>query len=842
MVRLAARMARHRLTSLIAVACAVLGGVALLTATGVLAESGLRSHGPIGRLTGADIVVTGSQTVRAPGNIAALLPERHRISSTVVADLSDLPGVRHAVGDISFPAALLGVDGQAVTGGDPQTSAHGWSSVSLLGSNRADGSPPSGTHEVALGSQAASRAHVAVGDDVRIAAAGRPAQTYRVSAVLRDLTNGLFFSDATAVQLGGRDHGPLASSVDLIGLRVDKGSVDSVASDVRRSLRGSGLLVSTGDGRGDTASPELAAARSTLLLVAGSLAGIVIMLVGFVVSGAVAVSVAGQRRALALIRSIGATPRQVRGLVAGEATTIAVLTVAPGLALGYVLAGSLGRLLRAVDILPTALPLTFSPLPAAAAIVSMVGVVQLSARAASWRTSRMAPTDAIVESASEARSPSRIRAHIGLLTILAAITLSVAPLITRSEIGAAATSTAGILAAIGLAVAGPSLLRRAGDTIGSQIPTRASAPTWLAVANMRVFATRFAGVITASAMLIIFTLTYALSQTTLLQATADSARAGTLAQHRVTAGQLGGVPHDLLDQVRSLNGVRDAAPVSMTSVVWPHRVMGDVEIEAEPAMILTPQAPAVLDLDVRRGSLKQLEGDTIAVGKDVARSRNADLGRTVSLTLGDGAKVRARVVAVYARSLGFGSIVLSRDLAEGHTTSGLDQSILVRANDATKAGHALAALAASRPGLGVENAGGHADQSPTSPGLWLNIATIAVLLGYLALTIANRIVAMTTQRRDEISALRLAGATRRQILALTRREALIASGMSCGAAIVVSALPLAFLGIGFLGRPWPSGPVWLVPATALLVVGLIVATVELPTRFLLRSSPTAPGR
>jgi putative ABC transport system permease protein len=386
------------------------------------------------------------------------------------------------------------------------------------------------------------------------------------------------------------------------------------------------------------------------------------------------------------------------------------------------------------------------------------------------------------------------------------------------------------------------LLRRSGEVVARLVPAGASAPTWLAVANMRVFATRFAGVITASAMLIIFSLTYALSQTTLLQATTDSAHDGTLAQHQITGDQLGGVPDDVLDRVRDLDGVRDAATVSTTSVIWPHRVLGDVEVAAEPALILTADAPGVLDLDVRRGSLADLTGRTVAIGQDVAGSRHADLGSTVALTLGDGSAARARVVAVYARSLGLGSVVLSRDLAAGHRTSAFDDSVLVRTDDSRDAADEVSALAASSPGLQVEDTRGDTDGSLTSPTLWLNIATIAVLIGYLALTIANRIAAMTTQRRRELSALRLAGATRRQVLAMTRRESLLAAAMSCVAALAVSALPLAFAGIAFLGHPWPAGPIWLVPAMVVLVVSLIVASVELPVRSLLRSSPLVTDR
>ena len=64
MFRLALHMAAHRITALIAVACAVLGGAALITGTGVLAESGVRSHLPPGRLAGADVVVAADQEFR----------------------------------------------------------------------------------------------------------------------------------------------------------------------------------------------------------------------------------------------------------------------------------------------------------------------------------------------------------------------------------------------------------------------------------------------------------------------------------------------------------------------------------------------------------------------------------------------------------------------------------------------------------------------------------------------------------------------------------------------------------------------------------------------------------
>lgn len=123
------------------------------------------------------------------------------------------------------------------------------------------------------------------------------------------------------------------------------------------------------------------------------------------------------------------------------------------------------------------------------------------------------------------------------------------------------------------------------------------------------------------------------------------------------------------------------------------------------------------------------------------------------------------------------------------------------------------------------------------PEVWVNLAVIVVLLGYLLLSIANKLVAATAQRRAEIAALRLVGTTPRQIRAMMRREAAViaASALACG--LLLSAVPLALLGQGFLGRPWPAGPAWLLPAAAATVVATAWLTVELPTRHALRTPP-----
>ncbi|MDN3353716.1 ABC transporter permease [Actinomadura sp. DC4] len=828
MLHLALRLARHRIAALLAVACATLGGASFVTGIGVLAESGLRSHAPVHRLAHADVVVSAAQTYHAPGDLPIALPERARVPGDLVARLERLPGVTAAIGDVSLPAAVVDRHGSVVPAGDPGAAGHGWSSTGLLDRPRVSGTAPAGPSDVAVDARTAAAAGVRAGDRLTVIAAGHRG-TYRVSAVVTTAESGIFFTDATAARLAG--HG-----VDLVALRT--GAVSTVAARARELARPAGLTVSTGPARGDAESPDAIAGRQILPLLAGSLAGITLLVIGFIVGGALAVSIGAQRRDLALMRAVGATPRQVRRLAATQAILVTVASLVPGIPLGYLLAERFRLLLVSGGMLPSSLRLTFSPLPAVAAALLLVLVVQVSAWCAAFRASRMPATEAVAESRSEPRTPSRRRGFAGALLIVGANAVSVAPLLARSEVVAAVTAFAGILATIGLALAGPVLIRGLSRTLARKLPARASAPTWLAVANSHGYALRVAGAITTLAMAVVFTLTYALTQTTVLRATSDDIDAGTTAQLSVTAPGLGGLPGDVPAAVRATPGVRAAAPVTSTTVVWSYKMTGDDESDSSTALILNPAAQGVLDLGVRSGRLADLTGATVAVDADAARLRNTSLGGTVSLVLGDGAHVTARVVAIYTRGLGFGPVVVSHDLAAGHTTTGLDQSLFVRTDGTDTARRGLTALAASHPGLTVDPTGPAPDGlGRVPPELWINIAVLAVLLGYLLLGIANKLIASTVQRRHEIAALQLIGATPGQVRAMMRREAGLICTVALGTGLLLSVLPLVFLSIGFLHRPWPAGPVWLPPAIVAVVAGIAFLTMEIPTRRALRVPP-----
>ncbi|RZS80041.1 putative ABC transport system permease protein [Motilibacter rhizosphaerae] len=814
MWRLGLDLARRRVLALLAVVVAVLGGVALVTATGVLAESGLRSHVPAGRLAGAGVVVT------APQGVPATLPAR----------LAAVPGVTAAVGDVSLPAAVLDRVGKPVAAGDPAVAGHGWSSVQLLPHAVVSGSAPHAEDEVALDSATATAAGIRVGDRARLVVVGVPTED-RVTAVVRTGVRGIWLSDATAAA-------QRPGTVDLVGLRVGHGG----AERVRRELRGSGLEVLTGAARGDAATPTAVGSRSMLLLLSSSLAGVLLLVIGFVVAAALGVAASAMRPELSLLRAVGATPRQVRRLLARQALAVSALGVLPGAALGYLLAGALRARLVDLGLLDSTLPFSWSPLPALLAVVLVLGTVHLAALAAGWRPSRLPAVDAVASAKAEPRTPSRVRAGIGAALVLGATVLAGFPLAVRTEEGAAATSVAGLLAVLGLPLVGPLVVQRLATALARRLPRRTPPAGWLTVTGTAGSPRRATSAVTSLAMVVVLVLTYVLVQTTLSTAASRDLSRGTLGDAVVTAPGVGGVGATAVETLAATPGVRAAVPVSSTTVTRTYDELGDPTTEAESALVLPAQAGAVLDLGVRRGSLADLHGATAALSTDAARSSGVEVGEQVPLQLADGARVQARVVAVYARGLGFGPVAVSADLARGRRVPLLAERVLLRTDGTVATRTALGRTVAALPGAVLSAAGpaGGADtrtEADASSGL--NLATLVVLLGYLLLSIANRMVAATVQRRQEVALLRLVGATPAQVRAVLRGESALVAAAAVGAGLLLSAVPLGLLGVAFLGRPWAAGPLWLLPAVVVGVAAVALGTTELPLRRMLRAPASA---
>jgi putative ABC transport system permease protein len=115
---------------------------------------------------------------------------------------------------------------------------------------------------------------------------------------------------------------------------------------------------------------------------------------------------------------------------------------------------------------------------------------------------------------------------------------------------------------------------------------------------------------------------------------------------------------------------------------------------------------------------------------------------------------------------------------------------------------------------------------------WLNSLLVLVIFAFTSLAVLNTLTTIALQRRRELALLRLAGATRGQIAAMTRWEAavIVVTGVGLGVAISLATL-LPF------SRALDTSP-YVPPGQAALIVAVTAALalvgLQLPTRIVSR--------
>lgn len=163
MWKLARRTIRYRGKSLTATFLALFLGTVVVMTCGGLLETGVRNNAPAQRLAAADLVVTGDRSVTPPlakgddpddTEDPAIMPERVPVPAAAVDRVRGVEGVREAVAERTFDAALVGEE--ARDGASPvKAQAHGWSSAAFAPYGIIEGRAPARDGEVALDARTA---------------------------------------------------------------------------------------------------------------------------------------------------------------------------------------------------------------------------------------------------------------------------------------------------------------------------------------------------------------------------------------------------------------------------------------------------------------------------------------------------------------------------------------------------------------------------------------------------------------------------------------------------------------------------------------------------------------
>ncbi|MEU7467530.1 FtsX-like permease family protein [Streptomyces sp. NPDC044984] len=847
MLRLALATLRSRGGAFAATFTALLLAAAVVSACGVLLESGLRSALPPERYDKAPVIVAASQSVEltvksADGTdyrSAQPLPERPGLDASLTEGIAALDGVTSVVPDRRATVRLLAGD-RSVTGANgavPQV--HTWESRVLGGFRLTEGHRPEGSRQVVLDTDLAERAGLRVGDDVRLMSTATP-RTFEVAGLValdggRTPRQSVLFASATAVE----ELSPAArTSVDAFGVLTAPGTpAGQVATEIAKTLKGTNASVYTGEGRGEAEFTDVAVGAATLVELATAIGGNVMLVAVFVLCATTSLAIRHRRRELALLRAIGTTPRQLHRMIAAESAVAGLAAGALGCPLGVGVVYWLSDQFAGRGIVPPDFQPVIGPLPFLTAVAATV----LTAVGASWfaarRAARVRPTEALREAADDPGRLGRGRLVTGgILLALAASVLGLGLAYRTDFLTLVGMANSLVLVLVtAAAVLGPLLTRLAAALLAPAL-LRTGAAGWLAAANIRARAARTAAAVTPLVLAVSFAATVVFTQTTQLDRSAQEIRSGTVADHVLTSAA--GVSPDLARRAAELPGVSAATGVVRSKAVGVGSLLGTEETVSLTAQGLQPAAlSATIDLDAREGDLSALAADTVALSTTAASWLGLGVGDRAHLYLGDGTPFTGEVIAVYGRGLGFADLTFDHDLLLSHTTAGVDQSVLVRsASDAGDVADGLSALARAYPGTALSGALAVDDLVAEQRAMaWVNYVVVGLIIAYTALTVVNTQAMNTASRRREFALLRLTGTTRAQLLGMVRRESVAVVVVGAVLGTLLAAPPLVLVALALTGGPFPTVPVrgWL------LIVGttglLAMAGSVLPSRLMLRA-------
>ncbi|MEV0129220.1 FtsX-like permease family protein [Dactylosporangium sp. NPDC050688] len=825
---------------------AVAVGIALLTAATLLFASG-RALVP-DRLAGAAVIVRSPAATSPADPFTPPVPWSSRAAADLAARIAALPGVTAAVPDRTFYVQAV-IDGRPFPAGGERQDAregHGWSSARLGGLRLAAGAAPRGPGEVvvdrALG--------LSPGDPVTLLTGAGPA-SYTVSGTV----------DAPGFHVTDEAAEALAPGVDTIGVLLDPGADRGAVAAAVQAVAGGGRVL-TGDARSALEPRDDARTRwigMQVLTAVAALAGFVTV---FVVASTFAFAVAQRRREFGLLRAVGATPRQVRRMVQGEALAVGAAGSVAGLLAGAACAPPLGWALVDAGFEPSTFRVRFVLWPVVAALTAGPLVALAGAWSAARRAARVRPVEALREAAVEQRPMGRARWIAGLALVAAGVALAVGTATSGSAQDSASFALYGAMALVtGVTALAPVVVRPLVWLLRSPLRSRGGAIGMLVRGSALTAARRTA----STAAPVLLTVTFAVLVSGTVRTSTGAYAVGRSA--RVDAGWV--VAPDRAP------GLSDAATVALPGAAVLPTTVFTAAGGAVPGNAVggggAPRAWVGLGvevdafvavsrrLEVRSGAVTGLRGDdTVVLTESTAAAARAaapvvspaspnvspGVSPAVSpavfpVVFADGTVAALRVVAVVADASVPGDLVLPRGVVRAHDPSALTSAVFVRDRVDVPAG------AGARV---VDVATWAAEQDSAEDRLvWLfTVLLIAVSAGYGAIAVANTLLMAAGGRVVDLRAVRLAGATRRQVLRLVTAESalVVLIGAVLGGVVALAALLSIRAGLSEqVGAPVELVVPWPVAAG---VVGLclllaVTASAVPAARFLRAAPPHEPG-
>jgi putative ABC transport system permease protein len=459
---LASRKLRTALTAM-----AVVLGVAMISGTYVLTDTIDRAFGDIFRQASAnvDVSVTPHREVDSPNS-----DQEDPLDASLLRKVQAAPGVAAARGDIFRNVTLLDKDGEPMATSGVPTFAASVRDDAFEPFDPVEGRLPVADDEVAVDKGTAEDKGFEVGQTVTVA--GDPGtRRYKLVGIAK-FGSVDSLAGATVVLMNLRQAQEMTDTVgkfDSIIAAAEPGTSPEEARDsVRAAMRGDGVDVRTGE---EEAAEETADTQEDLgflriaLLVFG---GIAIFVGAFVISNTFSITIAQRLKELALLRTLGASRRQVLRSVLLEAVLIGTVSAVLGLLGGLLVAPGIVGVFNALGVdLPTSDTVILGRTVVVSLLVGIV-VTVVASLAPAIRATRIPPMAAMREGVGLPQRSGKARFVIGGLTGAIGLALILAGLFGGAEEGGAAGLLGGgaALVFLGVALFSPQLVRPLAAFVG----------------------------------------------------------------------------------------------------------------------------------------------------------------------------------------------------------------------------------------------------------------------------------------------------------------------------------------------------------------------------------------
>ncbi|GGZ29875.1 FtsX-like permease family protein [Streptomyces nitrosporeus] len=800
MIGVAFQTLRARWVSFLGTVVALVLGVAQVAAMGLLIMTMLDlPDRPVERFAQAPAVVQASDPdwnpahhdlgIRSPAAARGITDEtREKVAAT-----------GETVVDRAFYAQ--------VEGGPDDMVGHPWPVARFGGYRLTDGSEPAGDKEIVVPSDQAR-----TGEKVTVLTASGVA-SYTVSGTVAPVgwESAVFFSDAEAARLSPR----IESLVAL-------GPVDEV-----RAAAGDGVAVLTGQDRHKADASEASDRETldntiTLVPVMASVAGTTAI---FVVASTFAFAVIQRRREVALLRTVGATPRQVRAMVRNEALLVGVLASAIGSVLGLFGAQLLADMLIAMDISPewfTVEPslhwTVLAPLAAAFLVGLLVSVG--GAAAAARRAGGIRPVEALREASVDDSGMTRGRALLGAAALLGGVgwTGWIAVASPTSVLSPTVYVVSLMVPVLAAAVLAPLVVGPLVKLL--MLPFRnLSGPTAMLVRESALTSRRRTAATAAPVLLTVGLAFSLLAATDSLGAARDNGLQNRVSsQYALAPDGTPGISPQVIERVAAIDGVQVAAPVLTTIYT-----KDEDRYDENDGLVVDPAAlKATMDLDVIDGSLDDLDDNSTAV----ADLWGMDVGSTLAVEMADGQSVELRIAATYKALRGEDVAYLPQRFAPtaAYARDGLARRAYITLEEGADHTAVTAEIREAVAGSGA--AFMTRDELVASESAYARHltevrqrSTAVIIMVFCFIAILNTLLMATADRRRDLAVLRTAGATPRQVLRFFVAESLLVSALGVVLALAATAVNLTGLW-GALLQLFGATPI-VVPYAAVIGVAAV---------------------